>query len=894
MGQFKFKFSIIMPVYNVEDYLREAVESILKQDIGFKENVQLILVDDGSTDGSGVMCDAYAQKYPDNIVVIHKENGGAASAKNAGLPYADGRYLNFMDSDDKITNNVLSKVYKFFIEHEEETDMVAIPVYLFDARKGEHYLNYKFKKGNRIIDLYKEYDATLRFTHSTFFAYRCKSDIHFDERLVVGEDTKLILSLIYRKMKIGVVSSCRYMYRKHGPSGTSLLNLAHATYGYYFDYFTYLTDWAQEYYKEKLGFVPAYVQYENMTELAWRTKAKYDSSSLTADEMEQYKKRLFGCYKYIDDEYILKQRVIYKEQKNFILSKKYNCKPQITPCGNDALVHFGNSVICCISDCYVRLEFLEYKDNILYLEGFTKILGIGNDEKADVYVLFGERKIPCELTARENIDNTCFGEVVFRGIGFKCQVPMDRMEEQREIKFGITFRGMDIIKKVLQFGKFSPILKNPKNSYYHADNLIITVKENALLWRKCTEKGVKNPEKLLLKELWQSGKKGAKKAAVSRYLYNLVKPLCKKEIWLLSDRINKADDNGEALFKYVNENKLPVDAYFILRKDSAYYSSVKKIGKVVNYLSWKHKLLHLLADKIVSSAADDYVYNPFKQNERYYRDILVKKQRVFLQHGIIPDDLSDWLNKYSKNLSIFVTSVVPEYNSIINGKYFYDEKVVKLTGLARYDRLEDKKQKIIAIMPTWRRNLQKYSMDIVTGMESYGKAFYESGYFNFYNSLLTNVKLLDTAKKYGYRIKFMPHPKVIQFIDKFTHSSTVEFCSISTKYRDVFSESGLIVTDYSSVAFDFAYLRKPLVYCQFDKEVFYQGQIYDEGYFDYERDGFGEVEYSLEATVNRIIEYMENGCTLKDKYRERIDSFFAFHDRNNCKRICEAIQNLNN
>ena len=65
-----------------------------------------------------------------------------------------------------------------------------------------------------------------------------------------------------------------------------------------------------------------------------------------------------------------------------------------------------------------------------------------------------------------------------------------------------------------------------------------------------------------------------------------------------------------------------------------------------------------------------------------------------------------------------------------------------------------------------------------------------------------------------------------------------------------------------------------------------------EGEFDYERDGFGEVEYDLDSTVNRIIEYMQGGCALKPEYRKRIDSFFAFDDKNNCKRVYEKIMEL--
>ena len=100
-----------------------------------------------------------------------------------------------------------------------------------------------------------------------------------------------------------------------------------------------------------------------------------------------------------------------------------------------------------------------------------------------------------------------------------------------------------------------------------------------------------------------------------------------------------------------------------------------------------------------------------------------------------------------------------------------------------------------------------------------------------------------------------------------------------------------MITDYSSVAFDFAYLHKPIVYTQFDVEQFFS-KHYLKGYFDYVRDGFGEVEYDLDSTVDRIIEYMGNGCLLKDEYRKRIDTFFAFHDRQCCERVFAKIAEI--
>ena len=110
----EFEFSIIVAIYNTEIYLEDCINSVIEQDLDFKENVQLILVDDGSTDDSKEVALRYQKQYPENIIVLSKENGGPASARNLGLKYATGKFVNFLDSDDQLSKNTLKVVKKFF------------------------------------------------------------------------------------------------------------------------------------------------------------------------------------------------------------------------------------------------------------------------------------------------------------------------------------------------------------------------------------------------------------------------------------------------------------------------------------------------------------------------------------------------------------------------------------------------------------------------------------------------------------------------------------------------------------------------------------------------------------------------------------------------------------
>ena len=123
MKKKEYKISVIIPVYNVEKYLEETIESVVNQTIGF-DNIQMILVNDGSPDNSEEICLKYKEKYPDNVVYVKQENAGVSSARNNGLKHATGKYVNFFDSDDIWDKNAYEKAIKF-LDSNLSVDLVA-------------------------------------------------------------------------------------------------------------------------------------------------------------------------------------------------------------------------------------------------------------------------------------------------------------------------------------------------------------------------------------------------------------------------------------------------------------------------------------------------------------------------------------------------------------------------------------------------------------------------------------------------------------------------------------------------------------------------------------------------------------------------------------------------
>ena len=217
-----------------------------------------------------------------------------------------------------------------------------------------------------------------------------------------------------------------------------------------------------------------------------------------------------------------------------------------------------------------------------------------------------------------------------------------------------------------------------------------------------------------------------------------------------------------------------------------------------------------------------------------------------------------------------------EYDSFLEPGYNYDESIVQTLGFPRFDYLNnDKVEKQITIMPSWRRSLE--NVDVST--------FLNSEYYTNWMSLMNNPKLIEFAKENNYKIVFKPHPKFKEFLPMIDIGDHITVDD--ERYQDIFNRSSMIITDYSSVFFDFAYLKKPLFYYHYADDYHFD---VDKSYFDYEKMGFGEVVDNSDELAEKIIATIRNGCVMEEKYQKRVDEFFKYTDKNNCKRVYEWIK----
>lgn len=392
---YRYKISVVMAVYNTVEYLDEAMESVIHQTMDFKE-IQVILVDDGSTDGSGELCDQYLEKYPDNVVVVHQENAGRAAASNAGLPYIQGKYVNFLDSDDAFSEDTFALAYDFMECHGNETDLVSVPMIYFDAKEGDHFLNYKYEKGTRVADWNEEYDVVQMHLGSSFIHHDVAKSMHFDTSQVMGIDARECMRILRNKMTVGLLKEGVYHYRIRESEKLSIMQAGRfkpKRYTYHLEnYSMYIMD----YYQEKCGVVPKSVQYAVMYDLQGRIRQKEIPEGVLDDAaMAEYKERMHDVLLRIEDGIILEQRNLNHSQKIVALSLKYGVEPKFEP---DGMITVNGVKTYSLSQMTVMLDGVKTISDGLEISGFMNMVGVSKEDDVELLMKVGNDVIALQQT----------------------------------------------------------------------------------------------------------------------------------------------------------------------------------------------------------------------------------------------------------------------------------------------------------------------------------------------------------------------------------------------------------------------------------------------------------------------------------------------------------------
>lgn len=474
-GQYQYKFSVIIPIYNIEEFLKEAIDTVIRQTIGFEDNIQLILVNDGSPDRSDMICKGYSEKYPENVVYVKKENGGVSSARNEGMKYIQGRYVNFFDGDDKWDLHAFQTVYDFFQRYEQEVDVVVTRTYVFGRISGgfTHYLDYKYT-GDCIVDTERDYAAIHMAVHNAFFKRDALVGRKFDTRLQISEDSIFIGTIILERKRYGLLRSAVYYYRRR-ENNTSAIDNSKKNRTWYFDTVEYCYKELYRFSEQKYGNIIPYIQYHVMSDIQLRLRVPMPEN-FTEAERHRYTEDIQYLLTKIDDKIILEQQHIDFADKIFAMSLKY--KEDILAKAvlkKTCLVYRGTRIFDLCAPTRLQIRSCRIEGNELRMEGTTHLDVLG--ERAQLLLVDKSgKRYPIRTYKIANKNRANFlGEAVYVNYGFQVRVSL---REKTSFQFVCQWEGGKRINLSPGFGIGAKFSRSLEGSYYAKGAFLIKLKND--------------------------------------------------------------------------------------------------------------------------------------------------------------------------------------------------------------------------------------------------------------------------------------------------------------------------------------------------------------------------------------------------------------------------------
>jgi glycosyltransferase involved in cell wall biosynthesis len=833
------RFSIVSAVHDVERFLPAFVDAVEKQTFP-ADRFEVIAVDDGSTDGTPGLLAAWAERRPDLVRVVTKENGGQSTARNLGLEHARGEWVTFTDPDDVIEPDYLARVDAFLEKH-PETGMVACNLLFLQDATGEvedtHPLRHRFRGPARVRDLAGHPAFFFVSAPVAFFRRELVEtlglrfdpeirpnfeDGHFSARYLLALDRPLV----------GFVPGARYLYRKRSDTSSTLGRSKSGPDRYtrvlrrgYLDLLRRASEGGRP--------VPAWLQNVILYELSWILSVQHQAAGLSAEVVDEFEALMAEILGHLDPALIegtpvARVKRLYRE----ILLHSFSPDPWVQPYA-----------------VLARLD--EAQDLVQVVYRYTR--------QAPVERILSDG-VPVRPAHAKVRDHQVFGRTVMfeRILWVPAGAPLR-----------IELDGRDV----------ALLLEPPRRTTY-------TLNPPAIRRRL----GHVGPRELPTVEEEPPKRPGmVERVARSRWARSRY-----GGAWLLMDRLFDADDNGQRLFEYLRRDRPEIPAWFTVQRGTPAWRTLRRRfrGRVVAHGSLRWKLIALNAEQLLSSHADLPVVAP---RELEGLTVRPRWRYTFLQHGVIKDDLSTWLNV--KPIDLFVTSTRAEQASVADDHtgYVFTSREVVLTGLPRFDRLRDlgarvrpQDRDLVVVAPTWRSWLTG-DMDIASQRRELAPEVLESEFMTSWLSVLGSDRLRAAAEAAGATVGFLPHPNLQPLLGRLDLPAWVRPLSFDDNdVQELFARSAVLVTDYSSMAFNSAYLDRPVVYFQFDRDRVLGGEhVGSKGYFDYERDGYGPVVLDADAAVEATVTALEKG--LAPEYQARIADAFPQRDGRCCERVTDAV-----
>lgn len=621
---YDYAFSIIMAAYNVAPYLREAMDSLTRQTFGF-QNVQVILVDDGSTDETPALCDQYQKQYPDNVLALHKKNGGVSSARNLGLQHARGRYINFMDPDDKLSTGALQAVYAFFQAHDGETDIAAIPMHYFDAETKPHVQNFKFDRGTRVVDLMTEWAIPHASASSSFITAEMASRFTFDTRLTYGEDGCYVNKIMLHKATIGMVSNAAYYYRKRR-QGSSAMQNSRTRKTWYLDTAWYFMEELLRYARELRGEVPLFTQYNVMYDMQWRLpQEQVPAGVLTQAEITEYRETVDRILRQLDDRVIAAQRFLADPYKYYAIRRNHAEEPAIMYQDASPMLCYSNYVVTTPESISLVYDSITVLQNQAVLTGYLSV-PVHSFRSFGLCLKCGSQTYSCTLTPGD-ADKHFLGDPVSIRYRFSCHVPLSPAQACTVVPL-VIFGRHTLHTSNVSYQLGAPLSAAFKSSYALMGGYCVSQSSGVLTFtRRKVISGLKK-ETAMLTELLR---KGMRKAAVLRLSGKIARRLSRMDKWLVYGGANPADPALRRLIDDLHAENPAVRLYVMFDagvKAPGSLGPASVVRESAQSMAFKQRLLGF--SRICFQQKDWDVFNPYWHPNSPYRALLAGTELTLL------------------------------------------------------------------------------------------------------------------------------------------------------------------------------------------------------------------------------------------------------------------------
>ena len=869
-----FKFTILMQVTDPFS-INESFNSLVNQKLSFKDNLQVIFLVNSHEDYEA--CLNYQKKYSENVIVLDEEN----SSYNNAITNAKGDYITFLNSQDFFKEDVLSEVNKAFSKY--DVNLITIPSYMI-INNGNDALNYRFTK-NGVFDLIKRPELIHIRLESSFIKKEVFDKYNFREDILLN-DSFLINQILIDNPKYAMIKNVHYSFRNNRRTileDCSKEHFQNFVNKYCFDTIDYAV--------ERYGKVPEFIQNTLAYLISEKALMPNTSDFFNETEQQEYKEKIREILSYIDvdtlDEFpkmlnVVKKFLIYYKHHDFKIGIENN---EETGYEDMVVIRCEGHLVNNLNNHTLSLDFAQLKNNKLNFSGFFS--SNCDDDFIDITIKIKSSTGKVEEFPVNRVYYPTTDRVIqrFLDIDWRYYYNFDfsydvSLEENYEVSFKVTYEenGTKLsFHSRLGFGTNASLSKY--SHYYIKYSKIVLLRNNKIVVMPYSKKSVLKFElRSIFKILTSSTALQFYYSIFVRMLYFAYWPFLRnKRIWLFSDRPTSADDNSKHLFEYAIKQDDGIDKYYVVSKDVPDFEKMKKISdNIIGFKTIKNQIYYLYAEKIITTHVIDKFAHPLSHRNKILYSGFNTSDKYFIQHGVTLGDVSSRINKSVHNLSLFVNVSELEWNSIANNpNYNYSKDIIQILGFPRYDNLKnDDVKKQILLMPTWRSFIKDK------------QSLMASDFYKKMNNIFTNEKLLNVMDEKGYKLIFRPHPELIPFLKYFDINNDAVVVSKDESYQELFNKSSLLITDYSSVAFDFAYLKKPVLYYQYADEY-----NYDDGYFDFNEMGFGDVISKEETLIDEIVNLIDDDCKMDEKYINRVESFFKYTDKNNCKRVYDWIYN---